>query len=122
MFEAFYSALDTTLRNLARDPVVVGFKTVVGYRTGLDINVNHSDLSGIERGIIATISSWKKKAGEPDVLRLAEKALNDFVVCTALSIAMEFNKPGKHSLTLIQDHSTSEWNGLSSSSISHWSW
>jgi len=92
VFGAFCSALSTTLRNLARDPVVVGFKSVVGYRTGLNVNVNPGDFSGIERSVVATVSSWKRPGG-PDVLRLADKALNDFVVCTALSIATELNKP-----------------------------
>ncbi|KAF9652156.1 amidohydrolase 2 [Thelephora ganbajun] len=90
---AFASALYTKLRDLARDPVVVGFKSVVAYRTGLSININSDDVSNVERSIVATLSSWKRKAKGSDVLRLADKPLNDFVVRTALSIATEFNKP-----------------------------
>jgi hypothetical protein len=93
-FNAFSSALDATLRDLARDPVVVGFKSVVCYRTGLNVGVNPDDLSGVKRSIVATVSSWKN-AGGSGVLRLADKALNDFVVRTALSIATEFDKPGE---------------------------
>ena len=101
MFEAFRSTLSATLRDLARDPVVVGFKSVVAYRTGLNVNVNSDDSSSVEKSIVATVSSWKKEGGGSGVLRLADKALNDFVVCTALSIATEFNKPGEYSLMLI---------------------
>lgn len=122
MFDLFYSALYTALREeVARDPAVVGFKSVVGYRTGLNINVNSDDISGVVKSIFATVSSWKKQNG--GVLRLADKALNDFVVCTALSVAKEFDKPGKCSLALIStvaQHLNGK--GLSSSPIPHWSW
>lgn len=109
MFDLFYSALYNALRDLARDPVVVGFKSVVGYRTGLNIDVNSDDISGVVRSIFATVSSWKKQNGGSGVLRLADKALNDFVVCTALSVATEFNKPGECSHALIHGHAASEW-------------
>jgi len=108
VFDLFYSALYTALRELARDPVVVGFKSVVGYRTGLNINVNSDDISGVVKSIFATVSSWKKQNGGPGVLRLADKALNDFVVCTTLSVAKEFNKPGESSLALIHRRTASE--------------
>jgi len=78
---------------------------VVCYRTGLNVSVNPDDLSSVERSIVATVSSWKN-AGGSDVLRLAYKALNDFVVCTALSIATEFDKPGE--CTFIHAYTTSE--------------
>ena len=119
ILEAFRSALHTTLRDFARDPVVVGFKSVVCYRTGLDVNLNSDDLSSVERGIAATVSSRKENARGSDVLRLANKALNDFVVCTALSIATEFNKPGKYcSHMLVSCHRTYT-NGFAPSPISH---
>ena len=108
VFDNFYSALYTVLRDLARDPVVVGFKSVVGYRTGLNINVNSDDIPGVVKSIFATVSSWKKQTGGSGVLRLADKALNDFVVCTALSIATEFKKPGECSLTLPHGRTPSE--------------
>ena len=95
VFEAFSSALSTTLRDFARDPVVVGFKSVVCYRTGLDVCVNSGDLSDVERSVVATVSSWKDGTRTDAAFRLADKALNDFVVCTALSIAADFNKPGQ---------------------------
>lgn len=97
-----------TLRDLARDPVVVGFKSVVGYRTGLNISVDPDDFSGVERSILATVSWWKNRAGGSNVLRLADKALNDFVVRTALSIATEANKPGECSLMFTRNHTASE--------------
>ena len=93
VFDAFSSALNMTLRDLARDPVVVGFKSVVCYRTGLNVSTN-SDPSDVEKSVVAAVSSWKKTGGSC-ALRLADKALNDFVVCTALSIGAEFNKPGE---------------------------
>ena len=41
------SALSTTLTDFAHDLVVVGFKSVVCYRTGLDVRVNSGDLSDV---------------------------------------------------------------------------
>ena len=87
---------------------MVGFKSVVAYRTGLDIDANASDSSTIGKSIIAVITTWQGQAGGPGVLRLADKPLNDFVVHTALSIATAFNKPGESSLTLIQSHGAPE--------------
>ena len=109
VFEVFSSAFSTTLTDLARDPVVVGFKSVVCYRTGLNVCVNPEDLSDVERSVVATVSSWKAGGGS-DVLRLADKALNDFVVCTALSVAAEFNKPGE--CTSIRGCTLSERRGI----------
>ena len=45
--EAFPSALSTTFTDFARDPVVVGFKSVVCYRTGLDVHFNSGDSSDV---------------------------------------------------------------------------
>lgn len=98
VLDSFYATFRIALREFARDPNVVGFKSVVAYRTGLDVNPSPDDRSGIERGIHDTISSWKDKARESEALRLASKALNDFVVRIALSVATDFNKPGKYSL------------------------
>jgi hypothetical protein len=122
VFESFHSAFCATLREFARGLDVVGFKSIVAYRTGLDVNLNPNDSSGIERGIDDTISSWKDKGRKSEAPRLVNKALNDFVVCTALSIATEFNKPGEYSLTFSPGPVTTYLNGkeLSSSSISHW--
>jgi len=111
VFGAFCSALSATLRDLARDPAVVGFKSVVGYRTGLNINVDSDDLTGVERSVIATVSSWGTKTGGSTAPRLADKKLNDFVVCTALFIATKFNKPGEYSLLFIHGYTTSEQKG-----------
>ena len=117
-FGAFSSALYATLRDLARNPAVVGFKSVICYRTGLNVSVNPDDFSGVEKSIVTTVSSWKD-AGGSGVLRLADKALNDFVVCTALSIATEFNKPGECRPSTVIPCLNGE--GLSSSPIPHWS-
>lgn len=93
---------------------------MVCYRTGLNIGLGSDDSSSVERGIVATVSSWKEKVEGSDILRLANKALNDFVVRTALSIATEFNKPGEYHLhILIPCHHTTK--SFESSSIPHWS-
>ena len=100
----FRFALLVKLGELARDPVVAGFKSVVAYRTGLNVSPN-PDMTSIESGIVAMLSSRKEKTEKGSgVLRLAHKALNDFVVCTALSIASEFNKPGEYPFMFAPSH------------------
>ena len=91
----FSSALSTTFVDFACDPVVAGFKSVVCYPTGLNAWANFGHLSDVERSVIATVSSWKDQT-ESDAFRLADKAPNDFVFCTALFVATESNRPDEY--------------------------
>ena len=73
----------------AKDSNVVGFKSVVCYRTGLEVSTV-PDLSAERSALIDTITYTHSNVP----LRLANKPLNDLVVRTTLEIAAEYNKPG----------------------------
>lgn len=79
--EAFRAELET------RAPDVVGFKSIVAYRTGLDIHP--SDPAGAEISFIALRSQAER--GEP--LRISHKLLNDWLVWTTLEIAAQHGLP-----------------------------
>ncbi|KIM52555.1 hypothetical protein SCLCIDRAFT_1223624 [Scleroderma citrinum Foug A] len=72
----------------ARDPEVVGFKSIACYRTGLDISTSHTK-EEIEQGLLEVWKQYEAKG----VLRLAHKALNDRLVRIVLGIAGEAKKP-----------------------------
>ena len=73
----------------AKDPSVAGFKSVVCYRTGLDVSTVPDPAAE------ATALFDACQHFQPDVpLRLANKPLNDLVVRTTLEVAAEYNKPG----------------------------
>ena len=73
----------------AKDPSVAGFKSVVCYRTGLDVSTVPDPAAE------ATALFDAYQHFQPDVpLRLADKPLNDLVVRTTLEVAAQHNKPG----------------------------
>lgn len=74
----------------AKDPNVAGFKSVVCYRTGLDV----SAVDDSRAASTALMSIYLKYRQSNVPLRLADKPVNDFVVRMALEVAAEHNKPG----------------------------
>jgi hypothetical protein len=84
----FSEELRARLVASAKDPNVAGFKSVVCYRTGLDVSAvpDHAAESA------ALFNAYKHF--QPNVPpRLADKPLNDLVVRTTLEVAAEHNKP-----------------------------
>lgn len=79
--DAFRAALEM------RGPDVVGFKSIIAYRTGLDIQP--IDPSSAERAFIELRGAAEQ--GAP--VRIAHKALNDWLVWTALEIAARDSLP-----------------------------
>lgn len=67
---------------------MAGFKSVVCYRTGLDVDVT----SNVPAEMEALRSVCGQRANVP--VRLKQKALNDFVVRMTLEVAADHNKPG----------------------------
>ncbi|KAK1227120.1 hypothetical protein PQX77_009886 [Marasmius sp. AFHP31] len=89
----FQENIRHTITDLARDPTVVGFKSVVCYRTGLDVSPTHAGFDAIS--FEAQWNALKTKFIQQGTLRLEVKFLNDLVVRTALEVAGEYDKPGK---------------------------
>ncbi|MCS7060213.1 MAG: amidohydrolase family protein [Anaerolineae bacterium] len=79
--EAFRAALEE------RGPDVIGFKSIVAYRTGLDIHP--LDEPGAERAFI----TLRAQAERGKSVRVAHKPLNDWLVWTMLEIAARDRLP-----------------------------
>jgi len=74
----------------AKDPDVAGFKSVVCYRTGLDV-ATVSDPPAEIAALRYAYERFRESTDEP--LRLADKPLNDLVVRATLEVAAEHRKP-----------------------------
>jgi hypothetical protein len=75
----------------AEDPNVAGFKSVVCYRTGLDVSAV-PDPSAEAAALDTGRARFFPSMGVP--LRVADKPLNDLVVRMTLEVAAEYSKPG----------------------------
>lgn len=89
MTQTFVPKLTSAITASAADSEVAGFKSIACYRTGLDITVNQEWVD-LERCFIAIALRYESLK----TLRLADKALNDLVVCITLRIAGQYGKPG----------------------------
>ncbi|KAJ5111068.1 hypothetical protein N7532_001603 [Penicillium argentinense] len=79
----FLAALDSAMD----DPAVVGFKSVVCYRTGLDVDPYSADEEALTASLHRTLDSGTKRSG----YRVEDKALNDWLVQQTLK-AITFKK------------------------------
>ena len=94
-FHEFLSQLRAELETHGQDNAVVGFKSVICYRTGLEV-------------LPVTISTWEDKGNEqlqqifdehqrsPETkVRIVHLALNESILLTTLDIAGRCGKPGE---------------------------
>lgn len=110
----FISSIQTTLTRHASDNNVVGFKSVICYRTGLAIRASLFD--GIARGSAENLADLQKiylELKQTNKIRLEHKSINDLLVCIALMVAAQFNKPGNLSCCIFFIY-------IFRSSISYW--
>lgn len=79
------------LVDLAKDPEVVGFKSVICYRTGLDIVDTRRERMGdvMQESFI----EYLENAGQSGSWRLNVKPINDLVANLALQVSGEYGKP-----------------------------
>ena len=89
LLEMFKKNLTECLENGAVDEDVVGFKSIVCYRTGLDVALYNS-VTEQEHALFELFDLYAATGS----LRLEHKPLNDEVVRIALTIAGNHNKPG----------------------------
>jgi hypothetical protein len=75
-----------------KDPDVAGFKSVVGYRTGLDVSITPN--TAAETEAVDRSACGHTGLGNNVPLRLADKPLNDWIVRTTVQIAAAYSKPG----------------------------
>lgn len=93
--ELFLQRFNTMFRNqirlLASDPLVCGFKSVVCYRSGLDVQLTsrnafrpHQSLA--ETSLLVAFHDFLKKAVGEHNYRVAQKEVNDFLVVAACDV------------------------------------
>lgn len=93
--EAFLLRFNTMFRNqiktLAADPGVCGFKSVVCYRSGLDVSLSsrhtfrpHQSLA--DSALLSAFHSFLQDAVRKHDYRVAEKVVNDFLVVAACDV------------------------------------
>ena len=70
---------------------MVGFKSIVCYRTGLDVATDAEDKSDKHLALMQLHKMYQENDGR---IRLAQKALNDAVVRVALEVAGKHKIPG----------------------------
>lgn len=81
--QQFMDALDRAMG----DPTVVGFKSVICYRTGLDVDPHSPDEEALTASLHRVLDSGTRKLG----YRIEDKALNDWLVQQTLK-QITFNK------------------------------
>ncbi|KAF5353439.1 hypothetical protein D9756_008118 [Leucocoprinus leucothites] len=88
ILSAFTAAIRKALIAHAENPDVAGFKSIVCYRTGLDVSM-YSSQAGLK---FSLLDVFKMLQAENKV-RLAHKDLNDLVVRITLEVAGQYQKP-----------------------------
>jgi hypothetical protein len=93
LFDRFTSAFQDHLRKLISEPNsrVVGFKSIICYRTGLDVSL--SDPPGIVISAFRDVLFLHRQA---DSVRLQHKPLNDYILRLALEVCKETGKPSTY--------------------------
>lgn len=91
MLSSFSSKLLDSLRNVASDHDVVGFKSIVCYRTGLSVSLR-DDFDALEKALTALMDDHLDR-DEDAKIRLQYKPLNDLVVRIAMQVSSETSKP-----------------------------
>ncbi|EIW56717.1 uncharacterized protein TRAVEDRAFT_127334 [Trametes versicolor FP-101664 SS1] len=91
LLERFLFTMDTALRTAAADGEVAGFKSVACYRTGLDIGIVSSITDDAQAHQLLTRLSLIYMTNQ--MLRLAHKPINDYIVNATMRIAGEAGKP-----------------------------
>ncbi|KAH9477060.1 Protein fluG [Psilocybe cubensis] len=86
--EGFEKTLQESLKTSAEQQDVVGFKSIVCYRTGMNVSVYGSDSE--KREALAQVYATYKESGK---IRLQHKPLNDQVVRIALTVAGRYKLP-----------------------------
>lgn len=90
VWSIFVKKFTDALEQAMQDPAVVGFKSVVCYRTGLDVSPHYSDEDSLTTSLHRILDSGTKRSG----YRVDDKPLNDWLVQQTLK-AITFKKRAK---------------------------
>ncbi|KAF5375423.1 hypothetical protein D9615_008018 [Tricholomella constricta] len=100
----FMVKLENSLKASAKDTIVVAFKSVVCYRSGLAVSppaVGQEAKSQEDAELLAAFERVYKAHLGSSKIRLQDKALNDSVVRLALEVSAESGKPSEPKPNLI---------------------
>ncbi|KAF8875729.1 amidohydrolase-domain-containing protein [Gymnopilus junonius] len=86
----FEERLQQSLAQSALESDVVGFKSIVCYRTGLDVSLQATGSSGKDIALKELFKMYSENQGR---IRMAHKAVNDEVVRIALEVAGQHRIP-----------------------------
>ncbi|KAL1968103.1 hypothetical protein VTN77DRAFT_2233 [Rasamsonia byssochlamydoides] len=95
-FHVFRDIFQQSIQRAIEDPEVAGFKSVVCYRTGLDVNVPASASANAYASAVGASFARTIQKGAP--YRIADKPLNDWLVVFTLDLLREakrFQKTSK---------------------------
>ncbi|KAJ3503636.1 hypothetical protein NLJ89_g8342 [Agrocybe chaxingu] len=92
---SFETRLAGILSENARDQDVVGFKSIVCYRTGMDVSLS-GNMKEKEDALSELLDMYRRTGR----IRLAHKPLNDTVVRIALGVAGDYEIPGDTDIRL----------------------
>jgi hypothetical protein len=91
----FTDEFEREIQEAVRDPDVAGFKTVICYRTGLDIEPEYEQAA---KAVGHPFERYVKACIRKRSYRIEKKALNDYLVLRTLEILSD-DLPHKHSLS-----------------------
>ncbi|QSS51891.1 developmental protein FluG [Histoplasma capsulatum var. duboisii H88] len=94
-WNAFRDSFSAAIKNALADPVVVGFKSVVCYRTGLKIR------KGSAEALFASFETYFRHFVETGESRIQNKPLNDYLV---ISVLEHISQQSRESRKPIQFH------------------
>ena len=101
-FEEFYSNIyhnfaelfDRTIRERSDDSQVAGFKSVICYRSGLDVNPDYDAVvQQVREPFHHYIHHAVTNADDPRRLRFDYKPLNDYLLLKTLQLLSEYDRP-----------------------------
>ena len=91
----FKDQFAAALEQAAKDPEVVGFKSIACYRTGLDVSVRLEETFEFSSQVLQCVTMAWLKYQVTHEIRLEYKDLNDCVVNATLHVAAECGKSGE---------------------------
>ncbi|KAL4897521.1 glutamine synthetase/guanido kinase [Aspergillus ambiguus] len=88
LWQSFQTGFESRLQQAIQDPAVVGFKSVICYRTGLDVQPDDEDVE-----VLVNAMREIYQEAESTRLRLQRKPLNDWVVRATLDMLKAAKRP-----------------------------
>jgi hypothetical protein len=82
-WSSFTMLFEKAIRQAMADPNVAGFKSVICYRSGLELQTNRDEC---ERLAVVSFQQYAEAATKQETYRIESKGLNDYLVLQALDI------------------------------------